>query len=346
MTARWHEGRLVSLILESQPVAKSQPVTEFAERVQAHFNGVSQDFRDIPLELGKLTPFARRVYQAAQTIPAGSVATYKELAQALSSPGATRAVGTALGRNPFLLIVPCHRVVGANSSPGGFSAPGGLTTKALMLAAEGYGVESLWDNDEMARGFEHLLLQPHIKEVVSAVGPCPLQVMYPQDPFAALARNVLYQQLAGSAARAIEERVKKLGSAPFPSPDELLALPEETLRSAGLSGAKVQALWALSQAVKNGELKVEELRFLPDHQVVTEVSKVKGLGSWTAEMFLLFHLGRRDLLPVKDLGIRKGFQQLFQSRELPNAKTMERWAKPWRPYRSLASWYLWKSLEL
>lgn len=346
MRAEWEEGRLVGLALAPDLEADSGKPSPFARRVEAHFHGAKDDFVDLCLKTETLTPFAQRVYQAAREISPGTVLTYGELAHKLASPGSTRAVGTALGRNPFLLVVPCHRIVGATANAGGFSAPGGLTTKSLMLAAEGYGVESLWDPGEMERAHKQLRSDPRLGPTVEKVGPCPLQPLYPRNPFAALARNVLYQQLAGSAARAIENRVKGLGSPPFPQPQEMLALPFDRLREAGLSGPKIAALQALSSVVLEGELKVEELKMLPDDQVVAEVSKVKGLGSWSAEMFLLFHLGRRDLLPVKDLGIRKGFQNIFASRELPTPAQMERWSRPWRPYRSLACWYLWRSLEL
>lgn len=346
MEARWQQGRLAALRLGGEAAAVSSPASPLGRRVQAHLAGAKADFRDTPLHLEGLTPFARKVYLAAQEVPSGRVTTYAELARAVGSPGSTRAVGTALGKNPFLLVVPCHRVLASGHGMGGFSAPGGLATKALMLAAEGYGVESLWTAGEMEAGTALLRADPRLGPVVEAVGPCPLQPLYPDHPFAALARNVLYQQLAGSAARAIEARVKALGAPPFPGPEELLALDERALRGAGLSGPKIATLRALSTAVLEGSLKVEELRLLPDAQVVEEVSRVKGLGSWTAEMFLLFHLGRRDLLPVKDLGIRKGFQLLYGKSDLPSTAQMERWARPWRPYRSLASWYLWRSLEL
>jgi O-6-methylguanine DNA methyltransferase len=344
MEAHWQEGKLKHLHLRPQ-AQPEQPHSELARRVQSHLAGQPQDFRATPLVEDGLSPFALKVYRAAQEIPPGKVASYGELATAFGSPGATRAVGTALGRNPFLLVVPCHRVT-ASSGPGGFSAPGGLATKSLILAAEGYGVESLWQPGSMEEGFAQLACDDRLGAVVRAVGPCPLQPLYPQHPFAALARNVLFQQLAGSAARAIEARVKALGSPPFPSAEELLSLAEESLRGAGLSGPKIAALRALSQAVLEGSLRVDELALLPDAQVVSEICKVKGLGSWSAEIFLMFHLGRRDLLPVKDLGIRKGFQRLFGLSELPDAAQMERKARPWRPYRSLASWYLWRSLEL
>lgn len=198
----------------------------------------------------------------------------------------------------------------------------------------------------MEAGTAFLLADPRLGRVIEAVGPCSLRPLYPSEPFAALARNVLYQQLAGKAARAIEGRVAALGSPPFPTPSEFQALSDEALRGAGLSRPKIATLRALSLAVLQGSLRVEQLRLMPDAAVVEEIVWVKGLGSWTAEMFLMFHLGRRDLLPVKDLGIRKGFQALFGASELPGSAEMEQWAMPWRPYRSLASWYLWRSLEL
>jgi O-6-methylguanine DNA methyltransferase len=351
MEARWEGDLLSSLGLRPELGPGAPPSSPLARQVDAHFEGETQDFRDVPLALEGLSDFACRVYAAAREVPAGRVVTYGELARTVEGGQGTgsssRAVGTALGRNPFLLVVPCHRVLASGQGMGGFSAPGGLATKALMLAAEGYGVESLWQPGQLEAGTEWLRADPRLGPVVEAVGPCTLRPLYPENPFAALARNVLYQQLAGSAARAIELRVKALGNGEsFPGAQELLAMPESSLRAAGLSGPKIAALWALSRAVLEGSLPVDRLRLLPDEMVVEEVSRVKGLGSWTAEMFLMFHLGRRDLLPVKDLGIRKGFQRLFGWSELPDASRMERAARKWRPYRSLASWYLWRSLEL
>ena len=198
----------------------------------------------------------------------------------------------------------------------------------------------------MEAGSAFLLADPRLGRVVEAVGPCSLRPLYPSEPFAALARNVLYQQLAGTAARAIEGRVAALGSPPFPTPSEFQALSDEALRGAGLSRPKIATLRALSLAVLEGSLPVDKLHLMPDEVVVEEIVRVKGLGSWTAEIFLMFHLGRRDLLPVKDLGIRKGFQKLFESSELPGPLEMQQRAAPWQPYRSLASWYLWRSLEI
>lgn len=347
MEALWDNGCLEGLrLLEGDDHQAQGSESTLAQRVRAHFCGEVQDFRDVRLQFSEQSPFTDSVYRAARDIAPGCVVTYGDLAAKLGSPGSSRAVGSALGKNPTLLVVPCHRVVGAGKSSGGFSAPGGLRTKSLMLAAEGFGAESLWDEGEMEKGFLQLSEDPKLGEVVRAVGPCPLKAQFPNHPFGAIARAVLYQQLAGSAAAAIAKRVAALGSEPFPTPAEFAALSFEDLRGAGVSGPKIRTLHALANAVLAGEVRPEEFRLLPDDEVVRSISSVKGLGSWSAEMVLMFHLGRRDLLPVKDLGIRKGFQLVFGMKALPDAHRMERLAKPWRPYRSLASWYLWRSLEL
>lgn len=345
MQADWREGRLAELRLlpPEAPLEPGQP-SPFAQRVQAHCWGQSEAFEDLRLDLDRVAPFARRVYLEARRLAPGQVVSYGELARRVGSPGAARAVGTALARNPILLVVPCHRVV-STSHLGGFSAPGGVTTKERMLAAEGVGTESLWDPFQREQALEHLRRSPRLGPVVEALGAGPWQPLYPEEPFAALARNVIYQQLAGSAAAVIERRVQELGGYPFPRPETLLALDPAELRAAGLSGSKIQTLQTLSACCLEGRLEVEALRLLPDAEVIAQVVQVKGLGPWTAQMFLMFHLGRRDVFPLADLGIRKAMQRLWGTAELPTAAQMERWSRPWRPYRTMASWCLWRSLN-
>lgn len=338
------QGRVVSLVFADQPVSPSRSV--LAERIQNHLSGQPQDFGDVELDLSSLSAFSRSVYEEARKLKSGQTTTYGQLAGAIGKPRGAQAVGGAMGRNPILLLIPCHRVLGSQGSLGGFSAPGGTATKELLLAAEGYGTESLWSEGEMKRAKDHLSACSKLGPVVAAVGECTLEPLYPTSPFGALARAVLYQQLATSAARAIENRVKKLGSQPFPTPLELQNLSHETLREAGVSGPKIATLKRLAQATLRGELRPDRLYLSPNSRVEAEVSKIKGLGAWSARMFLLFHLGRRDIFPVKDLGIRKGVQALFSLDALPAPGYMERKARQWAPYRSLASWYLWRSLEL
>jgi DNA-3-methyladenine glycosylase II len=155
-------------------------------------------------------------------------------------------------------------------------------------------------------------------------------------------RALLYQQLAGAAAAAIERRFLALYRGRQPKPEELLATPQEKLREAGISRQKAGYLYSLAEHTASGELKDAHLRGLDDDELIETVTRVKGVGRWTADMLLMFCLGRPDVLPVGDLGIRRGMERAYGLDVPPDAATMERIAEPWRPYRSAASWYLWR----
>jgi DNA-3-methyladenine glycosylase II len=166
------------------------------------------------------------------------------------------------------------------------------------------------------------------------------------DHYGALVRAIVSQQLSTSAARAIYGRLTaRFGGRP-PTPSEILADdPEELRAAAGLSRAKVTFLRSLAEHVISGELELERLDELADEEVEAELVAVKGLGTWSAHMFLMFHLQRPDVLPVGDLGIRRAIERAYSLGELPDAATMERIAEPWRPHRTLACRYLWRSLD-
>ena len=159
-------------------------------------------------------------------------------------------------------------------------------------------------------------------------------------------RSIVGQQLSTKAARSIYGRLTdRYGGRP-PTPQEVLADDPEALRAAaGLSHAKVAYLRDLAQHVEDGALELERLPDLPDEEVAAQLTAIKGLGQWTADMFLMFHLGRPDILPVGDQGIRRAIQVEYGLRKLPDAKRMQKIAKPWQPYRTLASLYLWSSLD-
>ena len=167
----------------------------------------------------------------------------------------------------------------------------------------------------------------------------------PNDHYGALVRAIAGQQLSVKAARAIYTRlIDRFGGRP-PTPSEILAdEPEELRAAAGLSRAKVSFLRSLAEHVRSGELELERLEDLPDDQVIAELVAVKGLGLWTAHMFLMFHLERPDVLPTGDLGIRRAIERAYGLPELPAPAQMEEIATPWRPYRTLACRYLWRSL--
>jgi len=164
-----------------------------------------------------------------------------------------------------------------------------------------------------------------------------------REPFAALVRALLNQQLSGKAAATIHGRVLALvGGIEGLTPAALSALDPALLRQAGVSRPKISYLKDLSSHVLDGRLDLHGLEHLSDDEVVTAITAVKGFGRWSAEMFLMFRLNRPDIFPVADLGIVKGVQKLFGMKKRPKPSTMERLAKPWRPYRSVAAWYLWR----
>jgi DNA-3-methyladenine glycosylase II len=167
----------------------------------------------------------------------------------------------------------------------------------------------------------------------------------PADPYGVLVRSITGQQLSTKAAATIYGRLTELYGGRTPTPREILATDPQQLRAVGLSNAKAAYLRDLAEHIVDGELPVDELTELPDAEVAKLLMAVKGLGRWTVDMFLMFHLGRPDILPVGDLGIRKAVQTHYGLKELPKAAEIEQIAEAWRPHRTLASLYLWESLD-
>ncbi|HEX6715237.1 MAG TPA: DNA-3-methyladenine glycosylase [Thermoleophilaceae bacterium] len=167
----------------------------------------------------------------------------------------------------------------------------------------------------------------------------------PDDAYGTLVRSITGQQLSTKAAATIYGRLTELYGGRTPTPREIIATEPEQLRAVGLSNAKAAYLRDLAEHIVDGELPVERLAEMPDAEVYELLTAIKGLGRWTVDMFLMFHLGRPDILPVGDLGIRKAIQIHYGLQELPKAAEMEQLADAWRPHRTLASLYLWESLD-
>lgn len=195
----------------------------------------------------------------------------------------------------------------------------------------------------------HLMLaDPELAALIERVGEFTMRPSPTHSLFGSLVRSIVYQQLSGTAAATILGRVNRL-FAPrrFPTPDDLLQVSPERLRQAGLSAAKAAALRDLAAKTLDGTVpSLARVRRMTDEAIIQHLTAVRGIGRWTVEMLLLFKLGRPDVFPVADLGVRKGFALTFRKRKLPEPPTMIRRAEPWRPYRSVASWYLWRALEL
>jgi 3-methyladenine DNA glycosylase/8-oxoguanine DNA glycosylase len=184
-----------------------------------------------------------------------------------------------------------------------------------------------------------------LARVIDSAGPFTLEPV--SGAYRALARAIFFQQLAGPAARAIMRRVLDLlgtDDARFFTPEQFLAATDEDLRAAGLSRQKMVYLRDLADKFASGQLREYEFDDLDDEEVIRRVAAVKGIGRWTAEMFLIFSLGRPDVLPVDDLGVRRGFQVVYGLDGLASPERMRTIAEPWRPYRSVGTWYMWRSL--
>lgn len=164
------------------------------------------------------------------------------------------------------------------------------------------------------------------------------------DSFGALVRSIMYQQLAGAAATAIHGRFLKLFKN-SPNPAEVLALPEGALRSAGLSGAKQAAVTDLARKVADGTVPLEDVASLPDDDLKARLVQVRGIGPWTAEMFMMFQLQRLDIWPVEDYGVRKGWTLIHRKRQLILPKALLAEGEKFRPYRTVAAWYCWRAAE-
>jgi DNA-3-methyladenine glycosylase II len=193
-----------------------------------------------------------------------------------------------------------------------------------------------------AKARRHLARRdPVLKRLIAAVGPCTMRV----DPngFVVLARSIVSQQISSKAAASISA---KLHDALLPhgiSVAGVLAASNETLRSAGLSAGKARALVDLAAKAQSGSVLFDKLPELEDEQVIEQLLPVHGIGRWTAEMFLIFCLGRLDVLPAADLGLRSGIQRQYQLEKPPDRIILEELTDPWRPYRTVATWYIWRS---
>ncbi len=350
-------ARLLKRCPDAQEGTPPAAVQQALEQIAALLRGESGDLSAISLDMEKVPPFHRRVYETTRGIPAGATLSYGEIAAKLGMPGSARAVGQALGRNPFAIVVPCHRVLAADGKVGGFSAGGGIATKFRLLSIEralADGRSSLFEGDG-AFGFDPQAAVAHLREadpalarLIDEVGPFRMRLRRATGIFAALAEAIVYQQLNGRAAASIFTRVCAL----FPvvqglTAEGILRTPERTLRAAGLSNNKLLSIRDLARKAADGEIpSLAEAHGMDDEVLIERLTQVRGIGRWTVEMLLMSRLGRPDILPVDDYGIRAGFAHVFRKRKMPAPKDLLKPGAKWKPYRSVASWYLWRAADL
>ena len=185
-----------------------------------------------------------------------------------------------------------------------------------------------------------------LAKVIRRVGCFPTKKEKPQPPYESLLRAIVYQQLAGKAAATIFGRVKALGSSGFPTPEEILLLDAAKLRGAGLSRQKIAAVKDLAAKTLDGTVPpLAALRRMSEEEIHERLVQVRGIGEWSVQMFLMFRLGRPDVLPIHDLGIQIGFQHVYNLGDRPKPQAILEHGERWRPYRSIASWYLWRAAD-
>lgn len=351
-------ARLLQRFPDARQVAPPPEIERARDGILALLQGQDSDLAAITLDMDRVPPFHRRVYEVARAIPPGTTLSYGDIAARLDAHGAARAVGQALGRNPFAIIVPCHRVLAAGGKLGGFSANGGIVTKLRLLSIEGVqanGVLPHFEGDGVF-GFDPEVAVAHLRaadaalaQLIDTVGPFRMRLHSTPSIFGALAEAIVYQQLTAKAAGTIFARVCALFPRAHQGPTaaQILRVSDEKLRAAGLSRSKMLSLRDLARRAIDREIPtLAEVHRMPDEEIIERLSVVRGIGRWTAEMLLIFRLGRTDVLPTDDYGVQKGFAHAFGKRKLPTRQEMEKRGARWKPYRSVASWFLWRAAEL
>ncbi|HKU84281.1 MAG TPA: DNA-3-methyladenine glycosylase [Candidatus Nitrosocosmicus sp.] len=181
-------------------------------------------------------------------------------------------------------------------------------------------------------------------KLIKSIGNYSIQIH--ENLFESLLKSIIYQQLAGNAANAIYSRLIGLYGDTLPTPEQIISTSDTVLRfTIGLSFKKIETIKNLSTKIISCELNIQDLPDMQDEEVINELVKVKGIGRWTAEMFLIFSLQREDVFPLNDLGVKKAIQKLYNLSDLPTQEYMIEVSSKWKPYRSIATWYLWKSLS-
>lgn len=199
---------------------------------------------------------------------------------------------------------------------------------------------------DYARARRHLMrADPRLGSLVKRIGACGLAHGHDTDRFGLLVRSIISQQLSAKAAMTIHGRVLAALEAEQATPQAMLAIDQDRLRACGLSRAKVASVRDLATKVTEGSLALDTLDALDDAEVIEAMTTVRGIGRWSAEMFLIFRLKRPDILPVGDVGVQRAMRALYGLRKHPSPQRMTELARPWRPYRSVACWYLWRSLD-
>jgi DNA-3-methyladenine glycosylase II len=199
-----------------------------------------------------------------------------------------------------------------------------------------------------AAALKHLAaVDPVMKRLIAEIGPCKLEHEPRRSPFQSLVQAVAHQQLNGKAAENILGRFKKLfGGKKFPAPEDLANVSDERLRACGFSFSKIAAIRDIAAKALDGTIPSSaKIKKLSDEEIIARLTEARGVGRWTVEMLLIFQLGREDVLPADDFGVRNGFRLAYKKREMPKPKALLAFGKKWRPHGTTAAWYLWRAAD-
>lgn len=348
--------KLVDQNPEIQFIAPEPQLAELVMQIQKYFMARPSKLNWAKYDLSAISDFAKAVYLQLLKVPFGKTVTYKELATNLGQPGAARAVGRALGMNPIPLLIPCHRVIKSDGTPGGFSAAGGIPEKLHLLQIEGIKLPRQMNAPQDKNSFQKKIelglkticrADPQLACWIKKLPAFTLIVDNQIDTFQALLEAIVYQQLTGKAAATIYARVLSLfGAANTLTPLDIVRAKDSELRKAGLSGPKILAIRDLAEKTLAGQIPdFDQLKQMNDDEIVASLIKVRGIGRWTAEMLLIFKLGRLDVLAVDDYGLKKGLAILRNYQNLPSPQQLKHEGRIWHPYRTIAAWYLWRIAE-
>ncbi len=347
-------------ILDQFTVIKNAPppmeIDLLIEQIKNYFMGKPCKLNWTRFDLENHSPFARKVYSELLKIKHGTTLSYKELAHRSGKPSAARAVGMIVGRNPVPLLIPCHRVIKTDGSAGGFSADGGVSMKIEMLALEGLkistkahtGISNSGKKEDSIDKAIRAISQadPELATWISKLPRFHLATSDSTTTFQALLEAIVYQQLTGKAAATIYARLLDLFGAHRVAPLDIIRARDTELRQAGLSGPKILAIRDLAEKDLAGMVPdMKSLSNMCDDEIVKKLVNIRGIGRWTAEMLLIFKLGRLDVLPIDDYGIKKGLAILRNYQKLPSPQQLAHEGRIWQPYRTIASWYLWRIAE-
>jgi methylated-DNA-[protein]-cysteine S-methyltransferase len=345
-------ARLKAATGEGRPSAPPPWVRKLMKRIGRHLRGDLQDFSEVPIELAEEVPeFHQRVYVEALRVAPGQVMSYGDLACAVGEPQLARAVGQAMKHNPISFVIPCHRIIAAGEKLGGYTAEGGLTIKARLLECEGIRLAPaprLRTPMDLKRALPALRAADSV--IARLIRECEIPDLRRRSegtPYSVLFEAIIGQQLSTAAARTIRDRIRAIvGGARMPSPGELERIPDDRLRQAGLSRGKVRAVRDLAAREAAGFVPTEtRMRTMTDDAIVRRLTEIHGVGRWTVEMMLIFYLGRADVFAVHDYALRVAIGRAHGLRNTPTPERAGELARKWAPHRTVASLYLWKSLE-